>query len=83
LVWFFDSTAVWGLVLTRQDLYHLSHAPSPFFALGIFRIGLYIYTQASLGCDPPIYAFCLAGMTGTYHHPQPLLVEMGFLKLFA
>jgi uncharacterized membrane protein YdcZ (DUF606 family) len=62
-----------------------SAASLALFALLTFRIGSLIYTQAnldcetSLDCDTPIYASCIAGMTGTFL----LLVEMGLCELFA
>jgi hypothetical protein len=43
--------------------------------LGIFQIGFNIYAKASLDCDPPIYTFQVAEMTGAHHHAQ-LLAEM-------
>jgi hypothetical protein len=46
-------------------------------ALCIYGIGFYIYAQASLDHNLPIYVSCIAGMTGTHHHAQLLLVEMG------
>jgi hypothetical protein len=46
----------------------LSHDPSPFSFLVIFRMGSYIFSWAVLDCDPPIYAFPAAGMTGVHDH---------------
>jgi hypothetical protein len=40
--------------------------PAP-FALGIFQIGAHVYAQADLNGDSPIYASCIAGVTGTNH----------------
>jgi hypothetical protein len=38
-----------GLTLARQSLYLLSHSASPFFMLGIFKIGSYkLFAQAGL-----------------------------------
>jgi hypothetical protein len=54
-------------VFARQALYGLSHDPV-LFALGFFQIGSHIYTQVDLDRDPPIYASCSAGITGTHHH---------------
>jgi hypothetical protein len=52
------------------------------FALDIFQIRSHINSQAWLDCDPPIYSSHVAGMTGTHHHTQLLLVEMGGLTNF-
>jgi hypothetical protein len=41
-----------------------------FFALGIFRIGSQLYYCDGLDDDSPIYASCIAGMTGMHHHAQ-------------
>jgi hypothetical protein len=43
--------------------------PSP-FALVIFGIGAHAFAQASLQHGPPIYASCVAGMTGLLHGAQ-------------
>jgi hypothetical protein len=32
----------------RQVLYHLSHVPSPVFALGMFQVGSLFFAQADL-----------------------------------
>jgi hypothetical protein len=40
------------------------------FDLVIFKIGSCVYAQASLGHDPPSYAFLVLGMTDVYHHRQ-------------
>jgi hypothetical protein len=37
------------------------------FALGIFKIGPWVYTQVSLN-HYPIYASCIAEVTGSYYH---------------
>jgi hypothetical protein len=38
---------------------------------------------ADLGCIPPIYASCTAGMTGACHYAQLSVVEIELLELFA
>jgi hypothetical protein len=53
--------------------------PQVLFTLGIFQIGSCIYAQASLDCNPLIYASLIAGMTSSCNHAQLLLVEMGVL----
>jgi hypothetical protein len=47
----------------------LSQSPA-LFDFVIFLIGSYVFVQAHLDCNPPIYASCVAGMTGSYHHTQ-------------
>jgi hypothetical protein len=49
----------------------------------IFEIGYYVYVQAGLNCDSPIYASVVAGIIHMCHHTQLLLVEMGLKKFFA
>jgi hypothetical protein len=44
--------------------------PPALFALVIFPTVSHVYALASLDLDPPIYASCLPGMTGMYHHSQ-------------
>jgi hypothetical protein len=50
--------------------------------VAIFEILGLLFVQASVDHDPPIYASCVAGMTGAYHHAQ-LSVEMASQELFA
>jgi hypothetical protein len=80
---FFGGTGVWtwGLTLARQTLYHLTQSPA-LFALIIFQIQSQIYVQACLHNDSLIYASHIAGVTGTYHTANFLLVKMGSHKLF-
>jgi hypothetical protein len=59
-------------------LYHLSS-----FALGIFLIGCHVNAWESLNHDTPIFASCMAGMTGIHHHAQNLLIEIRSYELFA
>jgi hypothetical protein len=54
-----------------------------FFALVIFEIESFFLPWAALDHDPPINASCVAGMTGTCHHAQFLLVGIGFCELYA
>jgi hypothetical protein len=58
----------------RNALYPLSHTPSLFFN----RVSLFAW--ASLASNS-IYVSCVAGMTGTYHCAQLLLVEVGSPRL--
>jgi hypothetical protein len=51
--------------------------------LTIFEIESQVYVQACLDCDPPIYVFYRAGMTGILHHSQLLLAEIGSQELHA
>jgi hypothetical protein len=81
---FFNGTGVLtqGLVLARQALYHLNYAPTPLcFRYVLNRVLL--LGMASLDLSPPIYASCIARMTGMCHLTQCLLVEMGSHKFFA
>jgi hypothetical protein len=43
-------------VLARQELYHFSHASSPFCS-GYFGDGVLLFAQASLDHDPTILCF--------------------------
>jgi hypothetical protein len=53
---------------TLPAFHHLSHA-SALFAVVIFQVGSHFYAWACLHCNLPIYATCVAGMTGTdYRH---------------
>jgi hypothetical protein len=61
------------LHLQGQVLHHLSHVPSPF----CYRIGSYVFAQASLDHNLPIYTSHIASMTGMYHIMPSLLDEMG------
>jgi hypothetical protein len=81
---FFGSNGGWtqDLTLARQVLYHLSHAPIPLLALVIWGIASHIFVLAILHCEPPIYNFHVAGITGVHHHTQPL-VELGSASLLA
>jgi hypothetical protein len=67
-------------VLASQMLCNLSLVPNP-FSFGYFSVLL--HAQASLHCDPPIYASCVARMKGMYQHTQLLLVEIWSHELFA
>jgi hypothetical protein len=66
-----------GLALARQELYLLSHAPSTPFCFSYFsdRISRFARESAS-DCDPPTYAFCIAGPQAWATIPG-LLAEMG------
>jgi hypothetical protein len=55
--------------------------PSPYW-FGYFRNRLSLYAQASLDLDLLIFASPVAGMTGTHHHMQLLLVKMGVSLTF-
>jgi hypothetical protein len=57
--------------------------PPVLFAFLIFGIGSSVYAWPGLDCYPPIYASCLAEMTGMHHHGQLLLVDVESLELFA
>jgi hypothetical protein len=59
-------------MFARQSLYYLRHTPA-LFALVILGIGSPIY---GLDLDLPIFASCIAGMTGPCHQAQ-LLLEVG------
>jgi hypothetical protein len=53
------------------------------FLCSVFNIGYHIYAWTGLDLDPPTYTSHTAGMTGTPHCAQLLLIEMGFQELFA
>jgi hypothetical protein len=55
--------------------------PSP-FCFNYFSNKVLPYALAGWDHHLPIYASCLAGMTGIHYHAQLLLVEMGSPKLF-
>jgi hypothetical protein len=42
----------------------------------------HFYAWVSLDLDPPIHTFCIAGMTGVYHHAQLFIGWDGVLKTF-
>jgi hypothetical protein len=69
VVWESYGTEVWtqGLVLVRQVLCHSSRIRSP-FCFKHFCNRVSTYALASLDHDPPIYASCVAGMTGAHNH---------------
>jgi hypothetical protein len=56
--------------------------PPVLFAFLIFGIGSSVYAWPGLDCYPPIYASCLAEMTGMHHHGQLLLIEIASCELF-
>jgi hypothetical protein len=56
------------LRLTRQILYHLSHAPSPFCFSYFSDRGLLLLPGAVLDCDPSTYTSWVAGMTGVHQY---------------
>jgi hypothetical protein len=56
---------------------------SPGLSSLVFQIGSPAYALANLDYGPPIYASCIAGVTGACHQTQLLLVEMRSHYLFA
>jgi hypothetical protein len=66
-----------------KALHLLGLAPSPPLVCWYFQIWSPIYAQVNQDCDPPIYTFCIAVMTGVHHYTQLLLFEMVSYKLFA
>jgi hypothetical protein len=50
-------------VVARPALYHLSHASSLFFAIGIFQIVTFFCHRQALDHNLPTYASCTAGIT--------------------
>jgi hypothetical protein len=67
----FLGVGIWtqGLVLAKKALYTWAMTPV-LFALGIFQIESRVYVWAGLDWDPPIYATCVAGVTGMNHFAQ-------------
>jgi hypothetical protein len=58
----------WGLNLSRQVLYHLSHSTSPVWCWVFSRKGPVNYLPwLALNCDPMISAFWVARITGVSH----------------
>jgi hypothetical protein len=68
-IFFFCSTEVWALRWLGRCSTTLSTLLA-LFALVIFKIRLHISVPDCLDYNPPIYASCVAGMTGMYHHAQ-------------
>jgi hypothetical protein len=65
---YFGSTRVWiqSLVLVKQALYYLSHAPSSFtFSCFLDRTLCFC-----LELLPILFLLCVAGATGTHHHTR-------------
>jgi hypothetical protein len=62
-------TWIWtqSVAPARQVLYHLSHALAP-----CFRQGLPLWSRAASDLDPPTSASLVAGITGMWHHAQPI-----------
>jgi hypothetical protein len=60
-------------MLASQALYHFSHADT-LSVLIYFSGTVSLFSQASLCCDPPIYASQIVGMIGTYHYTQLYLL---------
>jgi hypothetical protein len=56
--------------------------PLALFALVIFQIGSYIYAQAGLDCNPPIYTSYMAEMTKACHYAQFFISCGGSLVKF-
>jgi hypothetical protein len=57
--------------------------PPALFVLVIFEIGSLLYACAALDYDPPIYASCMAKVTGSHYHTQHFTGEIGSQELFA
>jgi hypothetical protein len=69
------------LYLLGQMLYHLSQASSP-FCFAYFLIEFHVYGWISLDHMPLIYAFCIAGMTDSYHHTQLYWLSQSVINVF-
>jgi hypothetical protein len=69
-----------SLLLVQQALYHLSYASNPICFTFFMGVGL-CFCSGKLDCNSPIYASCMARMTGMCHH-TPLLLKMGVSLTF-
>jgi hypothetical protein len=58
-----------GLMLARKAPFHLAMPPA-FYPLVIFETESLVFAWVDLDLNPPIYASCIAGMTGMHHHTQ-------------
>jgi hypothetical protein len=79
-----------GFILLRQVLYWLSHSSNPYFALVILELRAGFLPRSNWTLNP-LRLPDIAGMTGSYYHPQLFLsfflffflLRLGLMDVFA